>query len=71
MKAGETLDGEGGFTVWDKALALTSADEALPISEAHDLILQRDTGSGTILQSYDVNLVNDSATSMYRAAIVI
>ena len=48
MKAGETLDGEGGFTVWDKALALTSADEALPISEAHDLILQRDAASGTI-----------------------
>ena len=68
---GEKLVGEGGFTVWGKALRLTSAKEALPIGLAHDVILQRDVPAGTILHLDDVNLVNDSATSMYREAISI
>ena len=71
LKAGEKLDGEGGFTVWGKALPLKGAKEALPIGLAHEVILQRDVVAGTILQLDDVNLVNDSATSMYLEAISI
>ena len=71
LKAGEKLDGEGGFTVWGKALPLTGAKEALPIGLAHDVILQRDVAAGTILHLDDVNLINDSAASMYCDAISI
>ena len=71
LKAGEKLDGEGGFTVWGKALPLARAKEALPIGLAHGVILQRDVAAGTILHLDDANLVNDSATSMYREAISI
>ena len=71
LKAGEKLDGKGGFTVWGKALPLPNSKEALPIGLAHNVILQRDVAAGTILQLDDVNLVNDSATSMYREAISI
>ena len=69
LKAGEKLDGEGGYTVWGKALPLTSAGEALPIGLAHDVRLLRDVSAGTVLSLNDVDLIDDAATSMYREAI--
>ena len=50
---------------------MKSAKEALPIGLANDVILQRYVAAGTILELDDVNLVNDSATSMYHEAINI
>ncbi len=69
MKAGEMLDGEGGYTVWGKALPFATARETLPIGLAHGITLRRDIKAGTILRLEDVNLLSDKATSMYREAI--
>ena len=69
MKAGEMLDGEGGYTVWGKALPFATARETLPIGLAHGISLRRDIKAGTILRLEDVNLLSDKATSMYREAI--
>ena len=48
LKAGEKLDGEGGFTVYGKLM--TAADslklEALPIGLAHNMVLKRDIPAG-------------------------
>ncbi|MCA2011354.1 SAF domain-containing protein [Cereibacter sphaeroides] len=58
LKAGETLDGEGGYTVWGKACpAETSARNAsLPIGLAHRVRLRRDVAKGEILGMADVDL---------------
>ncbi|APB99434.1 NAD(P)H-dependent oxidoreductase [Polynucleobacter asymbioticus] len=48
LKAGEKLDGEGGFTVYGKLM--TAADSlklgALPIGLAHNMVLKRDIPAG-------------------------
>ncbi len=58
LKAGEMLDGEGGFTVWGRACpAATSAARALlPIGLAHRVRLRRDVAQGEILGMSDVDL---------------
>jgi predicted homoserine dehydrogenase-like protein len=61
LKAGETLDGEGGFTVWGKLLpAETSlAANALPIGLAHGIRLGRDVKRGEVVAQADVALDGD------------
>ena len=56
LAAGETLDGEGGFTVYGKLLpARTSLQRgALPIGLAHDVTLRRDIGAGEVIGWEDV-----------------
>ena len=56
LAAGETLDGEGGFTVYGKLLpARTSLDHgALPIGLAHGVRLERAIGAGEIVGWADV-----------------
>ena len=56
LSAGETLDGEGGFTVYGKLLpARTSLDRgALPIGLAHGVRLKRTVESGEIVGWTDV-----------------
>ena len=56
LAAGETLDGEGGFTVYGKLLpAQTSLRRgALPIGLAHGVTLKRDIGAGEIVGWNDV-----------------
>ena len=56
LAAGETLDGEGGFTVYGKLLpARTSLDRgALPIGLAHEVTLRRAVGAGEIVGWNDV-----------------
>jgi predicted homoserine dehydrogenase-like protein len=56
LKAGEMLDGEGGFCVWGKQ---TSADtslerELLPLGLAHNVKLKRDIAEGQPLRWSDV-----------------
>ena len=56
LAAGETLDGEGGFTVYGKLLpARTSLEHgALPIGLAHGVTLRRAIGAGEIVGWNDV-----------------
>lgn len=58
LRAGETLDGEGGWTVWGKALpaAQSRAAAALPIGLAHGVRLVRDVAEGAVLRMDDVAL---------------
>jgi predicted homoserine dehydrogenase-like protein len=58
LKAGETLDGEGGYTVYAKLIpAARSLDlGGLPIGLAHHVKLTRDVAKGAILTASDVAL---------------
>jgi predicted homoserine dehydrogenase-like protein len=58
LKAGETLDGEGGYTVYAKLIPAAKSLErgALPIGLAHHVKLTRDVAAGEILTAGDVML---------------
>ena len=58
LKAGETLDGEGGCTVYAKLIPAAKSLErgALPIGLAHHVKLTRDVAAGEILTVADVAL---------------
>jgi len=58
LKAGETLDGEGGYTVYAKLIPAAKSLErgALPIGLAHHVKLTRDVAAGAILTAADVTL---------------
>jgi len=66
LKAGETLDGEGGYTVYAKVIPATRSLErgALPIGLAHHVKLTRDVAAGEILTAADVAL--DSSIEAVR-----
>ena len=66
LKAGETLDGEGGFTVYGKALPVSGAGSALPIGLAHGVPLTRDVGAGAVVTFDDVALGSDAVADLYR-----
>ncbi|MCR9150094.1 MAG: flagellar biosynthesis protein FlgA [Rhodobacteraceae bacterium] len=59
--AGTMLDGEGGFTVWAKAIpaARSVALNALPIGLAHHARLKRPVARDQIVSFEDVELVDD------------
>ena len=56
LKAGEVLDGEGGFCVWGKQVAAerSLAEGLLPLGLAHDVRLKRDVAEGQCLTWSDV-----------------
>jgi predicted homoserine dehydrogenase-like protein len=58
LKAGEILDGEGGYTVYAKLIPAAKSVErgALPIGLAHHVKLTRDVAAGEILTGADVAL---------------
>lgn len=58
LKAGEVLDGEGGFTVWGRAMpaATSRTMRALPIGLAHRVRLKRDVAQDEVLRMTDVDL---------------
>jgi predicted homoserine dehydrogenase-like protein len=68
LKAGERLDGEGGFTVWGKLLpaARSLAIDALPIGLAKDVVLTGDAAAGTVLTAGDVLLTADPLVAALR-----
>jgi predicted homoserine dehydrogenase-like protein len=68
LRAGESLDGEGGHTVWGKLVpAETSIVQgALPIGLAHRIALLRDIPEGAILRRSDVALPESPALSARR-----
>ncbi|MFJ3056878.1 NAD(P)H-dependent oxidoreductase [Herbaspirillum sp. NPDC087042] len=56
LKAGETLDGEGGFTVYGKLMPATDSLRlgALPIGLAHNMVLKNDIPAGQAVRWSDV-----------------
>ena len=56
LKAGEMLDGEGGYTVWGRLMSAadSSARRALPIGIAHQVKVKRDIAAGATLSWDDV-----------------
>jgi predicted homoserine dehydrogenase-like protein len=61
LKAGEFLDGEGGYTVWGKLVSAkhSVASGALPVALAHHVELKNDVAKGSIVAWEDV-LIDDS-----------
>jgi predicted homoserine dehydrogenase-like protein len=69
LKAGEMLDGEGGFCVWGKQTPadVSLRDELLPLGLAHNVKLKRDIPEGGALKWSDVAYdSNDSAVKVRR-----
>ena len=58
LKAGEALDGEGGYTVWAKAIPAARARvlDALPIGLAHNVRLRNPVPRDQIVRLCDVDL---------------
>ena len=56
LRAGEMLDGEGGYTVWGKLVPAAASLKAgaLPIGLAHRLKLKHDVAHGEIVRWSDV-----------------
>ena len=68
LRAGETLDGEGGYTVWGKLVPAerSLAEGALPIGLAHKVPLIRDVAAGAIVRWSDVNVPDSEAARARR-----
>tara|TARA_R100000935_G_scaffold35668_1_gene56428 strand:- start:102 stop:1400 length:1299 start_codon:yes stop_codon:yes gene_type:complete len=69
LKAGEVLDGEGGFTVWGKALPVVQAGRALPIGLAHNVTLTRDIAAGEVVSMDAVDMRSDPVADIYLEAL--
>jgi predicted homoserine dehydrogenase-like protein len=70
LRAGEMLDGEGGYTVWGKLMpaAKSLAAGALPIGLAHKVRLKRDIAHGKVVGWDDVEVnAKDDAIVTRRA----
>ncbi|MEM7508002.1 MAG: Gfo/Idh/MocA family oxidoreductase [Pseudomonadota bacterium] len=72
LRAGERLDGEGGYTVWGRAMpaADSLAMQALPIGLAHDVALARDIPADQVLTLNDVDLPNEHPALVLRTSMV-
>jgi predicted homoserine dehydrogenase-like protein len=68
LRAGEMLDGEGGYTVWGKLISAerSLAEGALPIRLAHKVELLRDIAAGEILRWSDVQMSESEAVCARR-----
>ncbi len=79
LRAGERLDGEGGFTVYGKLMqaADTLAQDALPIGLAHNMVLRSDVPAGRPVRWSDVSFeesqeairVRRDMEALFRAAL--
>jgi len=68
MKAGQELDGEGGYTVWGKLMpaADSLAMGGLPIGLAHGVTLKRDVAAGGLIAWHDVTFDASDPTVAFR-----
>ena len=69
LKAGEMLDGEGGFCVWGKQTPadVSLQNEYLPLGLAHEVRLKNDIAEGSPLKWSDVLYdENDTAVKIRR-----
>jgi predicted homoserine dehydrogenase-like protein len=71
LRAGEMLDGEGGYTVWGKLMpaAASLKQDALPIGLAHKLKLKNDIAHGTLVRWNDVEIDPHDETIKTRRAM--
>ncbi len=72
LKVGETLDGEGGYTVYGKVVpaARSHAEGALPIGLAHGVKLRREVPAGSIVCEQDVTLDETALAVRVRREMV-
>jgi predicted homoserine dehydrogenase-like protein len=68
LKAGEVLDGEGGYTVWGKLVPAerSRVEGALPIGLAHKVALTRDVAAGVVVRWSDVAVPDSEAVRVRR-----
>jgi predicted homoserine dehydrogenase-like protein len=68
LKAGESLDGEGGYTVWGKLVPAerSLADGSLPIGLAHKVTLRGDIAAGAVVRWADVEIPGSEAVRGHR-----
>ena len=66
LKAGETIDALGGFTVYGmiEAVAAARKEDLLPLGLAPDAVLQRDVAAGAPVTYRDVTV--DTGTTIYH-----
>jgi predicted homoserine dehydrogenase-like protein len=71
LRAGEILDGEGGYTVWGKLMpaAASLKQGALPIGLAHKLKLKNDIAHGALVRWTDVEIDPHDETIKTRRAM--
>ena len=71
LRAGEILDGEGGYTVWGKLMpaAASLSTGALPIGLAHRVKLKNDIAHGALLRWSDVEVDPDDDAIKTRRAM--
>jgi predicted homoserine dehydrogenase-like protein len=71
LRAGEMLDGEGGYTVWGKLVPAAASLKAgaLPIGLAHRLKLKHDVAHGEIVRWGDVEFDAGNETIRTRKAM--
>jgi predicted homoserine dehydrogenase-like protein len=68
LRAGDTLDGEGGYAVWGRLAPaeVSLAQRALPIGLAHGVPLVRDVAEGDVVTWDDVELDESSEAVAIR-----
>lgn len=68
LRAGEVLDGEGGYTVWGRLMpaARSIAAGALPIGLAQRVTLTQDVAAGAVLRWSDVAMPESEAVAIRR-----
>jgi len=71
LRAGEMLDGEGGYTVWGKLMpaAASLSAGALPIGLAHRVKLKNDIKHGAVVRWTDVEVNANDETIKTRKAM--
>lgn len=71
LKAGETLDGEGGYTVWGQLVSArrSAAEHLLPIGLAHGVSLKNDLPRGQAVTLADVSLPNNQAVQIRQEMV--
>jgi predicted homoserine dehydrogenase-like protein len=68
LRAGDELDGEGGYKVWGKLMPATDSLRigGLPIGLAHGVTLKRDIAQGELISWDDVDSKADNPTAAFR-----
>jgi predicted homoserine dehydrogenase-like protein len=71
LRAGEMLDGEGGYTVWGKLMPAAASLKAgaLPIGLAHRVRLKNDVAHGAVVRWSDVEVDASDDTVKTRKAM--
>src|SRR5260370_39498294 len=71
LRAGEMLDGEGGYTVWGKLMPAAASLKAgaLPIGLAHRVKLKNDVTHGAVVRWSDVEIDAENETIKTRRAM--